>query len=249
MKSIKKICGVVLGLLAVGCSSSDDDTNSGENLSLKAKAIYTNAANRLLSGEALNDGVAITSFKVNIKEIEFEFAEIDDDDDDDNDDDNFIGDDDGFYNGDDEFELNGPFELDLLNQTSVITTVSVPNGVYEEVEFELDRNDNPASSMFGKSIEFKGTINGVPFVFWHSIEEDYEIDFEDTNQNLVVTNNNYEVVINFDLNQVLSLVNISNANDGNGDGVIEISPSDPDGNQSLANQIKNAIKNSCELDD
>ena len=64
-----------------------------------------------------------------------------------------------------------------------------------------------------------------------------------------MNNGSYELVFNFNLNQVLSQVDLSNATDGDGDGLIEIGPNDTDGNQSLANAIKNKIKDSCELDD
>lgn len=259
MKNVKALLGILfLILIIASCSNDDSSSNNGSNqLRIKASAVYTPTANRSANGAAINEDVVLTSFKINIREIEFEFAEDyyddnDNDDDDDNDgydDDDNSYDDDGFYGDDDEFELAGPFELDLLNQNSVVTTVSIPNGIYEEVEFKLDRNVDSASEMYNKSIEIKGTIGGTPFVFWHNVEEDFEIDYEDDNQNLVVNNGAYELVFNFDLNQVLSQVDISNATDGDGDGVIEIGPNDTDGNQSLANAIKNKIKDSCELDD
>lgn len=259
MRNVKALLGILfLVLTMAACSSDDSGSNNGNNqLRIKASAVYSPTANRSANGAAINENVILTSFKINIKEIEFEFAEDyyddnDNDDDDDNDgydDDDNSYDDDGFYGDDDEFELSGPFELDLLNQSSVVTTVTIPNGIYEEVEFKLDKNNNSSSEMFNKSIEIKGTIGGIPFVFWHNVEEDFEIDYEDTNQNLVVNNGSYELVFNFNLNQVLSQVDISNATDGNGDGLIEISPNDSDGNQSLANVIKNKIKESCDLDD
>jgi hypothetical protein len=183
-----------------------------------------------------NSGVVINAFKINIKEIEFEMDE-----------DFSTGD--GFYGDDDDVELAGPFELNLLNNTTEITSLNIPNGVYEEVEFKMAKNTNTDSEMFNKSVKIEGTINGTPFIFWHNVNEDFEIDYEDTNQNLVVNNGSYELVFNFNLNQVLSQVDISNATDGNGDGLIEISPNDNDGNQSLANTIKNKIKESCDLDD
>ena len=196
MKNVKALLGILfLVLTMAACSSDDSGSNNGNNqLRIKASAVYSPTANRSANGAAINENVILTSFKINIKEIEFEFAEDyyddnDNDDDDDNDgydDDDNSYDDDGFYGDDDEFELSGPFELDLLNQSSVVTTVTIPNGIYEEVEFKLDKNNNSSSEMFNKSIEIKGTIGGIPFVFWHNVEEDFEIDYEDTNQNLVV---------------------------------------------------------------
>mgnify|MGYP001362419331 CR=1 FL=1 len=245
MKNMKTFVAL-FALLAVMASCSNDSGSADSSMKILARGVYNPAAaNRNANGVTLNSNVVLSSFKINLKEIEFEFAEGYDDDN--GDDDSY--DDDGFYNGDDEFELNGPFELDLLNQNAVVTTVTIPNGTYEEVEFKLHRNTNSNSPMFNKSIEITGTINGTPFVFWHNVDEDFEIDYEDANQNLVVSNNSYDIVFNFDLNQVLSMVDLSGAVDGDGDGVIEIGPNDTDGNQALANLIANSIEDSCDLDD
>lgn len=245
MKNMKTFVAL-FALLAVMASCSNDSGSADSSMKILARGVYNPAAaNRNVNGVTLNSNVVLSSFKINLKEIEFEFAEGYDDDN--GDDDSY--DDDGFYNGDDEFELNGPFELDLLNQNAVVTTVTIPNGTYEEVEFKLHRNTNSNSPMFNKSIEITGTINGTPFVFWHNVDEDFEIDYEDANQNLVVSNNSYDIVFNFDLNQVLSMVDLSGAVDGDGDGVIEIGPNDTDGNQALANLIANSIEDSCDLDD
>lgn len=241
MKKIQKILGVLL-LFVLMISCSNDDNSQGNTVNIIAKATYSPSASRMGSNSVQNATVLLSSFKINIKEIEFEFAEINDDDNDDSDDD-------GYFDGDDEFELNGPFELDLLNQNDPITSVTIPNGIYEEVEFSLDKSTNANSALFNKTVEMRGTINGTPFVFWHNFEEEFEIDYEDENQNLVVSNNSYDLIINFDLNQILSQVDLSIANDGDGDGLIEIGPNDTDGNQALANIIRNLIEESCELDD
>lgn len=238
MRKLKNLV-VIISLLFFVMSCSSDGSSNSNTLNIKASATYSPSANRT----SLNNGVLLNTFKINLREIEFQLAEgMDDDSDGDLDDD-------GYYDSDEEFELYGPFELDLLNQNAPITTVTVPNGTYEEVEFKLHKSTNSASTMFNKSIEITGTINGTPFVFWHTIDEDFEIDYEDTNQNLVINNNSFDLVFNFDLNQVLSNVDLSTAVDGDGDGLIEIGPDDTDGNRALANQIANSIEDSCDLDD
>jgi hypothetical protein len=231
---------ILLGLLAVifstaSCSNDENSSNdANDNLTIVAKASYSGNTGRM------ENAVSITDFKINIKEIEFE---LDDDFYDDEDDD--YGD--GFYGDDDEFELSGPFELDLLSGQTTITTINIPNGVYEEVEFEMARSTDPNSELFNKSVLIKGTIGSTPFVFWHNIDEDFEIDYEDAGQNLVIADNSATLVIEFDLDAVLANVDLSNAQDGNGDGLIEISPNDPDGNQSLANTIKDKIEEYTDL--
>lgn len=228
--------GLLIGLFClsfIGISCSKDDEQTSDNLTIKARTTY--ASNRL-AGFRANAAVTLNSFKINLKEIEFEM-----------DDDFSSGD--GFYGDDDDIELRGPFELNLLNGTTEITSLNVPNGVYKEVEFTMARNTTSGSAMFNKSIEIKGTINGTPFEFWHNVEEDFEIDYDDTNQNIVVTDNTTTVFFDFDLNAAINSIDFSVAMDGDGDGIIEINPNDTDGNQSLANLIKDRIKDSCDLDD
>lgn len=236
MKNKKNLLGLLAVIFtAVSCSDdSSDSTNGSDNLTIQAKANYS-GNNRRMDG-----AVSITEFKINLKEIEFE---LDDDFYDDDDDD--YGD--GFYGDDDEFELKGPFEIDLLSGQTTITSINIPNGVYEEVEFKMYRNRNSSSELFNKSIQIKGSIGTTPFVFWHNVEEDFEVDYEDAGQNLIISDNTATIVFEFDLDAVLANVDLSSANDGNGDGLIEISPNDPDGNQGLANTIKDKIKEYTDL--
>lgn len=225
----------ILGLSLTALSCSDDENGtSGDNVKLTAQTTYT--INKTSAAKVLGN-VVVTSFKINIKEIEFDM-----------DDDFSTGD--GFYGDDDDIELKGPFELNLLGGPIEIVGLNVPNGVYEEVEFKIHKGVNSSSDMFNKSIKIEGTINSTPFVFWHNVEEDFEIDYENTTQQLVVSDGtNVNVVFNFDLNSVLNSVDLSLATDINKDGLIEINPNDSDGNQLLANQIKNKIKEFCDLED
>ncbi|GGE07386.1 PepSY-like domain-containing protein [Psychroflexus salis] len=156
-----------------------------------------------------------------------------------------LNDDDGDDSGDDDddYKIFGPFEINVSSNQTSITEVDIPVAEYEEVEFEMERNNNPSSPLFQKSMLMTGTLNGLPFEFYHTFSEDFEVDYEDAGQNLVITNeNNNEITFQFDLISVVNAVNFDAATDANGDGVIEISPIDPDGNNALASEIKNAIK-------
>jgi PBP1b-binding outer membrane lipoprotein LpoB len=250
MKKLKSFLAIIVLIVLLSSCSSDSGTSQNK-MKIVAKATYTNASSKNATAVGMNNDVVITRFKVNIREMQFSLAESDDDDDDDNDDDNGNGDndDDGDYDGDDEIGLNGPWELDLLNQNAPVTTVTIANGTYEEVEFELSKNLVNTSPIFNKSIEIRGTINGTPFVFWHNDETDFEIDYEDMNQSLVVNNNSFDLVITIDLNQVLSQLDLTSATDNNGDGIIEISPNDTDGNNNLADELLDRIEDATEMDD
>lgn len=64
-----------------------------------------------------------------------------------------------------------------------------------------------------------------------------------------LNNSSFDLVFNFDLNQVLSQVDLSSAVDGNGNGIIEIGPDDTDGNNVLAQSLNDHIEDATEMED
>ena len=218
-------------LLIISISCSKDDSND-DNLMIKAKSTSTLSQSRISSIAA----VTISEFKINIKEIELEF-----------DDDYNEIDTDGFIDSDDEIELEGPFELDLLSGTSNIASLEIPEANYEEIEFEFDKNTDESSEMFNKTVKIHGTIENIPFIFWHDFEEEIEVDFENEVNDITISANLIDIVINFNLDTILNQVDLTSALDGDNNGIIEISPEDPDGNNELADLIKEALKNATEL--
>lgn len=225
-------------------SVNDPIINNDSSLVIQARAIFngTNTTTR----STVNSDLNLTTFKLNIEELELEFDDIDDDYDDD-----YEGyDDDGYLNSDDDVELQGPFELDLLNGTSNIVTLDLPQGTYESIEFEFDENENPNSDLFNKTILIEGTIDGTPFEFWHDFEEELEIDYENSAQNISISNGINTIVMNFDLDNLFNTssgIDLSVATDNDGDGVIEINPNDNDGNNDLADDIKDKISDIIDL--
>ena len=224
MKNTQKLLGLFLAAISF-TACSKDDTNG--NVSLNAKTTFTNA--RMPEGTA--SGVTLTSFMVNIKEIEFEF--------DDDQDDNLNQQD---FNFDDDVKLVGPWTLDLLNSTRSIVNFDLPNGVYEEIEFKLDKNEIVGSPMFNKSIEVKGTISGKPFIYWDNEDEDIEVDYSDISKNVIINNNSLNLSLNFNLRTVFVQALLSLALDRDGDGVIEIGPNDQDGNSNIAEQLDDRLE-------
>ncbi len=243
MNLLKKFKAPLFAIVVAGaftaCSSDDDKGSELENgkgrLGIYASASYSPTGGR--DNVAGNSVIELSKFLINIDEIELEYDDIIDND--------------NFYNGDDDIELKGPFELDLLSPNPVnIVTVDLPNGRLEEIEFEFDKNENPNSELFKQTIRMEGTINGVPFVFWHDFEEELELEFDDNGPGGLILNDEQGIVINFNLTTVLDPtlgVDLSTAVDGNGDGLIEISPRDNDGNRAMAEAMKQAIKNQIEL--
>ena len=248
MKNVKTILSMLVLMLLIASCSKDSNTTSQNKINLSAKATYLASAGR--TANALTTNVVLTSFKINIKKIEFKLSEATSNDDNTSDDNgNGDNDNDGYYDGDDEVKLKGPWELDLLSQSAPVTSVTIANGTYDEVEFKLNKSKVTTSPLFNKTLEIRGTINGTPFVFWHDFEQDFSIDYADSNQSLVINNNSYDLVFNFDLNQWIANIDLSTAVDGDGDGIIEIGPNDTDGNNGLANILNEDLEHATELED
>ena len=240
---------IIVFLLVIVSSCSSDEATSNGNIILKANSSINNLANK--NEDSKNESVIdISSFKLNIKDIEFEIDDDNENENENEDDDNDNENEDD--NEDFEFELKGPFELDLSNGEFNIVNIEIPDNVYEEIEFILHKSIDSESEMFGKSIEIKGMINGYPFIFWHNTEEEFEIDFDDSNYNVIVNGNNIDLTINFDLNAIFgkySNIDFSNLLDSDEDGVIEINPNNDDGNKELADFIIDLLEEESELDE
>lgn len=224
--------------LFVACNNDDPAANGTVILKMNASS----PTGSTINGRTQTT-TAITDFKVNIREIEFEF---------DVNDAHFATA--PAFNED--VKLKGPFVLNVLEQTAfveeLVTTVNVPNARYEEVEFKLHKNAE-AGEMNGKSILITGTINGTPFVFWHDTDEEFEIDFENADTDIVINANTASLAINFQLERLFSTVkgglDLSSALDGDGNGVIEINPFDNDGNRDRAHALKNLLEDAADLID
>lgn len=228
-------------ILSSSCSNDETDSSVGK-LNISAKSSFTNLTGKSSSANKMAGDIVIDDFRMNISKFELE---IDLEDDNYEDDQNELWDDDGFYDYEDEIELMGPFELNLMSGQISFLNVDVPVGNYDELEFKFDVSTNSTSDLFGKSVLIQGTIDSTPFIFWHNFDDEVEVDFEDAQFDISVTQNAQGIIIDFDLGQILDSVNgvdLTLATDGNQDGTIEISPEDSDGNNELAEALRNKIK-------
>ncbi|MBT8270488.1 MAG: hypothetical protein HKO90_09550 [Flavobacteriaceae bacterium] len=251
LKRFKKASGFVLILSILtltGCSKDESDLNSGQlRVGIRSNA---DMISRSVQQRA-NADVVVSEFKMNLKEFELELDDESEDSDswdDDSDDWN----DDGHFDYEDEFEFEGPYELDLMSGQVTFINATVPNGIYEELEFKFHKGTDSSSELFEKTILIRGTIDGVPFEFWDDFWDEIEVDFSNPQIDISVQNDVNSVVIFFDLNSVINAaggVDLSNAQDGNQDGLIEIYHDDPDGNSNLAQQLRNAIRDHIDLID
>lgn len=251
LKSITRSLAFALisPLFLISCSSDEADGNGTLKLSAKT-SVNNSSAKTASTSKSINTDVFVSDFRVNIREFELEIEDAEYESDNESEYDDDIWDDDGYYDYEDEFELEGPFELDLLAGEINFLTVDVPNGDFEELEFKFDRSTDPNSDLFGKSVLIQGTINDIPFIFWNDFEDEVEVDFEESEFDISIRSNTEGIIIEFDLSEVFDVVSgvdLSQAADGNENGTIEISPEDPDGNNSLAETIRERIKTAIDL--
>lgn len=236
-KSLLMLIMLAAYVLILSACSKDEDDN---------QLVDSPTASTILNGKVIltagrQNGVVIDTFMINVKEIELEFEDDGTDSDgDENDDDMF-----------DDIELDGPFELVFTPEgtTVPIADIDIPVGTYEELEFDIERGNDNSTNMFGKSVQITGNIDEVPFVFWYDFYEHMEVDFENPANDIDIISDGQQITINFDLSFLFdsTAVDLSQAQDGNNDGLIEISPEDPDGNQELAKDIKDLIKDQIDL--
>ena len=115
LKSITRNLAIALifSLFLISCSSDEADGNGTLKLSAKT-SVNNSSAKTASTSKSINTDVFVSDFRVNIREFELEMddAEFESENESEYDDD--IWDDDRYYDYEDEFELEGPFELDLL---------------------------------------------------------------------------------------------------------------------------------------
>lgn len=245
MKTIKKLLLfkttvlLVFTMVLLSACNKDDTEKGGATFIFKATmedtggTSFTKSFSDNHNGE-LNNEVVIESFTINIEEIELEFD-----------------DDDPLFATDSvasDIELEGPFEIDLILQENTLETVladnvDLPAAAYEEIEFEFDKSENSISDMYMKTMQVKGTINDTDFIFWHDDSFDVEIEFEhdihldEAKQAVIIVS--FDIVSLFD--PEMGGLDISNAKDENQNGIIEIYPDDPDGNEDLADRLMDRL--------
>ena len=241
------IFGLILSLL--GCSEDTLDANNGQ-LRIAIKSNPQEIV-RSMVNKANTATIEISEFKMNLKEFELELDdEFEDESEWENDNEDWN--DDGLFDYEDEFEFEGPFELDLMSGQIVFINTNVPNGTYEELEFKFHKGTDQSSELYDKTVLIRGSIDAIPFEFWDDFWDEIEVDYANPQIDITVQNDVNTVTIFFDLSAILDSANgvdLSMAQDGNQDGLIEIYHNDPDGNSALANQLRNTIRDHIDLID
>lgn len=232
MKNLNFKILYLLSILVLSCSNNDE--NGGINLTISA---INSSASKLTSNSKTSNAVVVfTDFKISIRDVVFK-----------NDDD---------INSSldtDEIQFRGPYQIDLLNNTDALSqtigNAFVTDGKYKEMRFKFHKDEDlPATNdLFDKSIYIEGTIDGTPFVFWHDTSENLDVG---RSTGVLVQGNTVNFTVQFNTSQFLSSLNqidLSQATDNNNDGLIEIFPNDEDGNQDIADALKDNIKMAADL--
>ena len=220
--------GLLGALLLLSACSKDESEGA---IRLRLQAVNPPAASAKSAANAV-----FTDFRISIRDVVFK------------------NDDDPNSSLDtDEIQFRGPYQIDLLNEgdalTQTIGTAVVPDGMYKELRFKFHKDEDlPASdALFDRSIFIAGTVDGKPFEFWHDTSENLDVG---RSTGVAVIDGVVTFTVQFDLTQFLSSLNtidLSTAADGNGDGLIEIHPNDSDGNQEIAQALKENIKATADI--
>lgn len=240
MKNVLKF--IAYGLLFTGlgslasCSEDDPSPVGTVNLSVRTSGSNTFTSARMMSRTKAE--VVITDFQISIRDVIFKTD----------------ADDDGVSDDSTEVAFRGPYQLDLLNGSDAITetigSAEIPNGIYEELRFKFHKDEDLSSDepLYDKSIFVSGTIDGTPFEMWHDTSEN--LDVGKNSGGVVVSDNVVNLTVTFSIDQFMSSlvqIDLSDAVDGNQDGMIEINPNDRDGNKDIADDLKENIKEAADL--
>jgi hypothetical protein len=225
---------LTIGFAAGLISCNSDETTTGV-VNLKSEVAGSTSIN---TGGRLAAAIEITEFMISIRDVSFkneddanpEFDTLD-------------------------VKFRGPYLLDLLNAGDAVTETigaqEIPNGNYKEIRFKLHKDEDLASSsdLYDRSIFLAGTIDGTPFEMWHDTSENMDVG---RTTGVVVMDNEVSLSVVFNVDQFLNSVHnidLTQAVDGNNDGLIEINPNDVDGNKDIADELKDNIKAAADLMD
>jgi hypothetical protein len=238
---------IILSLVAIVLGScSKNNSTTGSNVQLNFAGTTSTLKSAAVSDSA---GLILTDFKIVIREIKFDV------------DGKYFNDfhskhmhgwmDSAYSNN----EVKGPFILNLLENGAVknllVNVGQVPNATFDKIEFKVGKSSAvPATdTMNNKSLLLLGTYNGTPFAMWERREMQFKVHFSDTTK-LALVGDAVQLKVNFQIQRFLnaiSTIDLSKAVDGNHNGILEIGPGDPDGNNALVGHLLENIQESCRL--
>lgn len=227
---------VFLLILSSCRQTSNPATDAGNpgrgKLTIRGADLSSEAA---FMAATLDSGIEINFAKIVLSEIEFKRSE----------------DCEGESEDENEFEIEGPFIVDLIDNTETpsLSTFDLPNESYCRLEMKMDQleeDERPAGvaaddEIVGKSLLIQGrTAEDVEFVF--ELDRDEEFRLENLEDGFLTTDEVRSFLVIFDFSQWFNGVDFSGADDI--EGVIYLNE---DSNEEIFNLILGNIKNSSRL--
>lgn len=210
-------------LFNVACNKEKSDPVNGVSVKILTKYSPTNL-------KRANQSIHIDEMWINISEIEFELKNYPD----------------SLVNED---EFKGPFEIKIIENNMpkdiiLSDNVKLPEGLYSEIEFEIDKNPKPNSITSQSSIVIFGRVGSQPLEI--KIAEDFEFEQEFDIPLAITNTSQITVSLIFDISMLFDPtkggIDITQAIDGNQNGILEIGPNNIDGNENLYERIKELIE-------
>ena len=225
----------ILSLFSLSCSKEESDQS---RIKLKVSAVNDEglSSRSIMVKSGNNENVVLTDFRISIRDVVFKNDE-----------------DSSSYLDTDEIRFRGPYQIDLLNDASALSqtigNVVVPDGLYKELRFKFHKDEDLpiTNELYDKSIYIEGNINEQPFIFWHDTSENLDVG---RSTGVSVNGGMVDLTVQFDISQFLSSliqIDLTEATDDNNNGIIEIYPNDQDGNQDMAKDLKDNIKETADL--
>ena len=202
MKIFRSLLLLTLGFAVFASCSSDDEKVVPEGEKSPVQVVLRSTMNNeVVPFDAEVSPLNLSELYINIAEIEFDIADEMED---------ILPGGDKVYT---DVELKGPFPVNLLSEKAqngwVLSTTKVPNGTYEEIEFEFDvykGKDEKFKNLLGNTIYASGSFNVgdevIPFVI--KSQEEMEVELEYEKEPLVLDGSNAKVFIDLNLNKVIS---------------------------------------------
>jgi hypothetical protein len=143
-----------------------------------------------------------------------------------------------------------PVKLRLLNnqlpQVEFLGSTSLRNAEYDRVSLRLVRGTELSEDnvLYHRTLYIDGSVNGSHLQIFTDVEEIMTVHLLGGPYTI---NSDEDLFLNFDLNSLLANIDLTQARDQNGDGVIEIEPTNKDGNREIYYQIINNLENSVSV--
>ncbi len=134
----------------------------------------------------------------------------------------------------------------LPSQPTKVGSISLEHGNYERLTMRLDRGQQlpAADPMNNKSLFISGTVNNMLLTIHTDVEEIITKTIQGGALNLA---SNEQLYLNINLNTLFTGIDLTTAVDGNGDGAIEIEPSNIDENRTLYTRMVDNLPNAISV--